>query len=104
MNEVNAIFDAAIAASKYLQLLDKRNQLVKQLQDMRAKICGNCFHWMKSSCVPEKQHKQFKSCNSSGCKDFTLQVYEAQEQRLEKAIVDVMAAIARHERGESNGS
>ena len=103
MNEVNAVFDAAIAASKYLQLLDKRSLLVKQLQDMRAKVCGNCFHWMKSSCVPEKQHKQFKSCNSFGCKDFALNAYDDIVQKIEKELIDVTTAIAKFERSANNG-
>jgi hypothetical protein len=34
--------------------------------------CGNCYHWMKSSCKPENELNQVKSCNAYPCKDFDL--------------------------------
>ena len=69
---VDRIFDAVGKASVYVIACDKINEKRKQLSDVQARRCGNCYHWMKSSCAPEKQHGQFKSSISYACKDFYL--------------------------------
>jgi len=74
---INAIFDAISKASSQIIWEDKAREKRKQIRDAELKRCGNCFHWMKTSCVPEKKHKQFKSCNSFGCKDFSLCPFHA---------------------------
>ena len=67
---VDKIFDSIQKASSYVHLQDKIYRKKIQIENILSKRCGNCFHWMKSSCMPEKKHKQFKSCDSFGCKDF----------------------------------
>lgn len=67
---VDQIFDAIGKASAYVIACDQRAGKRKQLSDVLARRCGNCYHWMKSSCRPEKEHGQFKSSNSCACKDF----------------------------------
>ena len=69
---VEMIFDAALKASSYIYLKDAIHNKQTQIRNVLSKRCGNCFHWMKSSCMPEKEHKQFKTCNSFICKDFVL--------------------------------
>lgn len=70
MDDVNAIFDAVGKASSYVYLQDAIHDKQKQIMDVLSKRCGHCFHWMKSSCIPEKKHKQFKHCESPGCSEF----------------------------------
>lgn len=70
--DVNAIFDAVSKAANFVCLQDAICKKQEQIRNVLSKRCGNCFHWMKSSCIPEKKHKQFKSCESYGCKDFEL--------------------------------
>lgn len=67
-----AIFDAVGKAAAYVIACDQRTEKRKQLSDVQARRCGNCYHWMKRSCAPEKKHGQFKSNHSFACKDFEL--------------------------------
>lgn len=69
-SEVDAIFDAVAKASHIGHLAHKIQEKRAQIREVAAKRCGNCFHWMKSSCKPEKVHRQFKSCSSLACEDF----------------------------------
>ena len=71
-SEASAIFDAAIRASKLRHLNNKRAAKASQIKSVLAKRCGNCDHWMKNSCVPEKKHGEFKSASSLTCGDFVL--------------------------------
>jgi hypothetical protein len=43
---------------------------IKEKLSHTGEKCGNCDHWMKNSCKPEKMNKQFKSMNSIACLDF----------------------------------
>ena len=72
MNNVNAIFDAIGNISKSRHLMTRHVAKISQIDSVQSERCGNCDHWMKSSCVPEKQRKEFKSAGSPGCKDFAL--------------------------------
>jgi len=99
---VNAIFDAVIMAGKLIALEHRIAEKKAQINSVNQKRCGNCDHWMKSSCVPEKKHKQFKSMNSLSCNDFVLswssnmlsnefkselkELYNTQLQRTQKAV------------------
>lgn len=74
--DVNAIFNAVNKASKYIHLEDAISRKEAQIKNVLTRRCGNCFHWMKSSCIPEKKYKQFKHCNSHGCKDFALSPFQ----------------------------
>lgn len=67
---VDAIFDAFGKLSQLTVLADKQREKQAQIKSVNEKRCGNCYHWMKSSCIPEKQHKKFKSTSSRACKDF----------------------------------
>jgi len=69
---VNSIFDAFGTFSDVVHLSDDRHAKQAQIRDVNAKRCGNCDHWMKTTCVPEKKHGQFKSNYSTACSAFTL--------------------------------
>ncbi len=69
---VDSIFDALGKASQYVIVQDQYINKEKQINSVQLKRCGNCEHWMKSSCAPEKELGQFKSMSSIGCKDFIL--------------------------------
>jgi hypothetical protein len=70
MSEANLIFDALIKACDLDAKLHARDQKASQLHRVTKNRCGNCYHWMKSSCVPEKKGGQFKSSDSLGCAAF----------------------------------
>jgi hypothetical protein len=55
-----------------VHLRDDRQAKQAQIRDVNAKRCGNCDHWMKTTCVSEKQHGQLKSNYSTACGAFTL--------------------------------
>ena len=69
---INAIFDVSGKASQILHIQDQYQDKLAQIESVRSKRCGNCEHWMKSSCVPEKKHGQFKSMGSLACENFIL--------------------------------
>ncbi len=73
MNEIDKIFDAFEKASVLMGLEDRKRKKLKQLQSVQRRKCGNCFHWMKSSCKAEKVHGQFKSGETFACAEFKLQ-------------------------------
>jgi hypothetical protein len=66
------IFDAIGRLGSMSVLFDRRRKKQREIFELKAKCCGNCDHWMKSSCAPEKVHKQFKSCSSIACADFAI--------------------------------
>ena len=68
--EINNIFDAIIKLSHASIIRTRHQNKLTQLKSVQAKRCGNCEHWMKSSCKPEKKYNQFKHVDSYGCKDF----------------------------------
>ncbi len=70
--DANAIFDAFGEYAKKEMTRWKREQKMTQIRSVESRRCGNCDHWMKSSCKPEKEHGQFKSMNSPGCGDFII--------------------------------
>lgn len=90
MNTVDAIFDAFGRLSELTGLADAARRKDEQIRDIRAKVCGNCDHWMKSTCVPEKVHKQFKSMGSIGCGAF---VRDWQSLKLDAQFTDELKAI-----------
>ena len=69
---INVIFDALGKTAQICQIKDQYQNKLAQIESVQAKRCGNCEHWMKSSCVPEEEHGQFKSMNSLACKNFIL--------------------------------
>jgi hypothetical protein len=72
MKEVDAIFDAFAHMSTTSIMQQKINEKKEQINSVNEKRCGNCDHWMKSTCKPEKEHKQFKNMNSMACRDFSI--------------------------------
>ena len=73
MNErqsAEAIFDAFGRLSEFTALAHDLRLKEDQIQSVNQRRCGNCDHWMKTTCVPEKKHGQFKSCNSIACGAF----------------------------------
>jgi hypothetical protein len=69
---VDAIFGAFDRFSELTGLVDQQQRKQAQIQAVNSRRCGNCDHWMKTTCVPEKQHGQFKSNGSLACGAFTL--------------------------------
>jgi len=61
------IFNAVAMASAQIIKEEKLANKAKQIADVQRKVCGNCEHWMKTTCIPEKKHGKLKSCNSLGC-------------------------------------
>ena len=68
--DVDTIFSAARAFSSEIIRLDKIRDARLLLRDADRKECGHCCHWMKSTCKPEKEGGQIKSCSSPPCKGF----------------------------------
>jgi len=69
---IDIIFDTLGKASQILQIKDQYQNKLGQIKSVQSEKCGNCEHWMKSSCVPEKKLKQFKSMGSLACDAFIL--------------------------------
>jgi hypothetical protein len=67
---INRIFDAFMKMSEHSGLRDQAARKQEQINSVCARRCGNCDHWMKTSCKPEKVHKQFKSSGSIACAEF----------------------------------
>lgn len=72
MNNINDIWNIVADFSAILIKHDQITQKQQQIKNCRSHACGNCEHWMKSGCIPEKEHKKFKSISSQGCKLFQL--------------------------------
>ena len=70
--QAEAIFDAIGKLSRAVHARDRRLTKLAQIASCEVKEWGRCDHWTKSSCVPEKQRKEFKSMGSPACKDFVL--------------------------------
>lgn len=70
--DVNTFFKDIIKYGEKQTLFEQYKCKLDQLKTVQAKRCGNCFHWMKNSCIPEKKHKRFKSADSLGCEAFKL--------------------------------
>lgn len=68
--DAESIFNTVGKLGQLSVISDQRRKKLVQIRELEAKNCGNCDHWMKSSCKPEKKQKQFKSCNSIACRDF----------------------------------
>jgi hypothetical protein len=66
------IFDAVNKLSWLSSISDQRRRKLEQIRSVEARRCGNCFHWMKSSCMPEKKLGQFKHTNSFACAAFDI--------------------------------
>lgn len=86
-SEVDQIFDGVMAFSTAVHKADKRRNLVNEIAELKQPRCGHCSYWMKTSCKPEKQHGQFKSMDSWGCKGFernhfTVQIIAKREAEL----------------------
>ena len=71
------IFDAMNRASRLMHAECDRRQLQRDIIEAERQSCGNCWKWMKNECKPEKEHGQFKSCESSGCDGFEISDWDA---------------------------
>ncbi len=89
-NEATAILEAILEADRRIQRLRDIQQKQNQIASVSAKRCGNCYFWMKTKCVPEKVHKQFKSHNSVGCELFEL---DSGSLRLAETFAAELAAL-----------
>lgn len=70
--DANAIFGAVASLSAVVHLDDKIKQKKAQIELCVSKTCGNCWHWMKTTCVLEKEQGLFRSMNDRACKRFSL--------------------------------
>jgi len=96
MTEVDAIFDAVGKASSYVHLCHNIREKKEQIRNVQQKRCGNCDHWMKSSCKPEKEKKQFKSCNSFACGDFERDYFSKQlEAKFTEELERIVKGVSR---------
>ena len=80
----DAVFDWVSKFSEHIHRADEIRRKKQDLQQARAKQCGNCDHWMKTTCKPEKKLGQFKSCASRACSDFK-QTARSQQREVEIA-------------------
>ena len=71
-NQAEAIFDAFAEMVGELGKADAIKKQEVKIANCTRKKCGNCDHWMKSTCKPEKERGQRKSMNSYACSDFVL--------------------------------
>jgi hypothetical protein len=69
---VESIFAGFHKLAQLTSLSDEFRRKKEQIRSVSARECGNCDHWMKSTCIPEKKHRQFKSMGSLACGAFTL--------------------------------
>lgn len=70
--DVDRFFDSLGELAHLSIINDRYNNKLKQMKSVQKRNCGNCDHWMKSSCRPEKELGQFKSAGTYACKDFIL--------------------------------
>jgi len=87
--DANKIFDAVIAASGMMAREYAIQEKKQHIIDISKKECGNCWHWMKSTCKPEKEKGIFKSMSGCPCKDFvwtssTVELVKKLEKELEE--------------------
>lgn len=84
---INDIFDAVAAFAEETIRQDKIREKQEEIAEAQRKVCGHCFKWMKSTCIPEKKHGQFKSMNSLACglfeaKRYSLELAERRKEEL----------------------
>lgn len=72
---VDAIFDAFADVTARVHKADELRKKQQEIAGARRKECGNCWHWMKSTCKPEKDRGEFKSMSSYPCRDFNRDNY-----------------------------
>ena len=70
MDDIRGIFAVFSKLSTFVHLANERQRKLQQINSVQARRCGNCHHWMKSGCKPEKKLGQFKSSSSLACGDF----------------------------------
>lgn len=99
--DANAIFDAASKASKFILWQDAINTKTAHINSVLSKRCGHCQYWMTRSCIPEKEHGQFKSCDSVGCRAFTRCSWT--EELAEKLRLELDDLTSKNSTGVCNG-
>jgi len=72
VSDVDAIVDAVCRAGELVILADNIAKKKNQIRQVSSKKCGNCGHWMKTTCKPEKERGEFKSSGSMVCHDFVM--------------------------------
>ncbi len=97
MNEIDKIFDILEKTGILIGLLDRKNEKLKQLHSVQRRKCGNCFHWMKSSCKAEKVHGQFKSGETFACAEFKLQDIGGLIKKFETELIEIECEIRKIE-------
>lgn len=92
----NKVFEWADEFSRRVHTADAIAKKLVQIYSVTSKTCGNCYHWMKTSCKPEKVHGQFKSVNSIACGDF---VREPAMVKLEEQFRRELESLTKKEMG-----
>ena len=68
--DANKIFNSLIAASGAMARHYSIQEKKQRIAEAKREECGNCWHWMKITCKPEKKKGIFKSMSGSPCGDF----------------------------------
>ena len=70
--DTDRIFNTLEKLGIISQLKDQYRKKSEQIRGCEAKTCGNCHHWMKINCKPEKEKKKFTSVDTMACRDFKI--------------------------------
>lgn len=97
--EFDALWKAVGLAAEAIHREDKIRTLQKEIRSCLERRCGNCNHWMKSTCKPEKIGKQFKHRNSFACGDFSqcpisADIAAKKQQELDALLTPTAAAVS----------
>ncbi len=87
---VDSIFDAVSQYAASVMAAEAISRKRRQIVEAKQLRCGNCWHWMKRSCKPEKQRGYFKSISSFGCGDFELTSWQV--TRIQELEAELIAA------------
>lgn len=89
---VDAIFDAFAQGTSKLHRQDCIRKKRAQWIEAKRKRCGACYHWMKTSCKPEKERGEFKSAASFPCPAFEWSKFDSEwVEKLEAELKELLA-------------
>ena len=103
---VQEIFDAFGNLVSIVALKDKIRNKQMSVRSVTKRECGNCEKWMKSTCIPEKRDKQFKSMSSRACPLFEIkptfaELRDSRTEELRTLESELEEFIKEHGQGET---
>ena len=103
---VDKIFNAFGNLVSIVALKDKIRNKQKSVRSVTKRECGNCEKWMKSTCIPEKRDKQFKSMSSRACPLFEIkptfaELRDSRTEELRTLESELEEFIKEHGQGET---